>query len=224
MPTARYDGQTAWYESFASADVFASAREEAVRFLGAGAGRCLDLGCGTGRAIPLLAQAGWTVVGTDVSVDQLEAARTHAGHLAEQLLHADAHVLPFADEEFDAVASILTHTDFDDVATVFREVHRVLRAGGTFAYVGVHPCFASPSVEAREDGPALLHPGYRETGWQRVSRDPDNPGIRARVGINHLPLAALLNALIASGLTLRELGEPGHTDPPLFLGFRAVKA
>jgi len=223
MPTARYDGQTTWYDAFASADVFTSAREQAVHFLGLGPGSCLDLGCGTGRAIPLLTRAGWKVVGTDVSADQLAAAREHAGHLAEDLVQADAHNLPFADGAFDAVASILTHTDFDDLGAVFREVHRVLRTGGTFAYVGVHPCFASPSVEPREDGPALLHPGYREAGWQRVSRNPDKPGIRARVGINHLPLAALLNAAIEGGFALTELAEPGDTDPPLFLGFRAVK-
>jgi SAM-dependent methyltransferase len=224
MPTARYDGQTAWYDAFAAADVFASARQQAVRFLGPGPGGCLDLGCGTGRAIPLLAEAGWKVTGTDVSADQLAAAATHAGRLADELVRADAHDLPFANETFDAVASILTHTDFDDVGAVFREVHRILRTGGTFAYVGVHPCFASPSVEPREDGPALLHPGYREAGWQHVSRDPEKPGIRARVGINHLPLAALLNAALESGLALTELAEPGDTDPPLFLGFRAVKS
>jgi SAM-dependent methyltransferase len=224
MPTARYDGQTAWYDGFAAADVFTSARLQAVHFLGSGPGSCLDLGCGTGRAIPLLAQAGWKVIGTDVSANQLAAAETHAGQLADELLQADAHDLPFADETFDAVASILTHTDFDDVGAVFREVHRVLRTGGTFAYVGVHPCFASPSVEPREAGPALLHPGYREAGWQHVSRDPEKPGIRARVGINHLPLAALLNAALESSLTLTELAEPGDTDPPLFLGFRAVKS
>jgi SAM-dependent methyltransferase len=163
------------------------------------------------------------VIGTDVSADQLAAAETYAGQLANELIQADAHDLPFAEETFDAVASILTHTDFDDVDAVFREVHRVLRPGGTFAYVGVHPCFASPSVEPRDDGPALLHPGYREAGWQCVSRDPAKPGIRARVGINHLPLAALLNSVLASGLALAELAEPGDTDPPLFLGFRAVK-
>jgi SAM-dependent methyltransferase len=114
--------------------------------------------------IPLLPWAGWTVIGTDFSADRLAAAKTHAGKLAEELVQADAHDLPFADERFDAVASILTHTDFDDVAAVFREVDHVLRLGGTFAYVGVNPCFASPSVERRDDGPAFLNPGYREAG------------------------------------------------------------
>ena len=71
MTTARYDGQTEWYESYASGEAHASARACAVRLLGSGPGRCLDLGCGTGRAIPALVSAGWSVVGTDVSADQL---------------------------------------------------------------------------------------------------------------------------------------------------------
>lgn len=96
MPTARYDGQTAWYDEFAAADVFTSARQQAVRFLGPGPGRCLDLGCGTGRGIPLLSEAGWTVIGAGVSADQLAAAEMHAGRFAEELVRADAHDLPFA--------------------------------------------------------------------------------------------------------------------------------
>jgi SAM-dependent methyltransferase len=223
VTTARYDGQAAWYDAFASADVFTTVRRAAVSLLGDGPGRCLDLGCGTGRAVPLLTAAGWSVVGTDLSADQLELARTHAGELAEQLLLADAHALPFDDESFDGVVSILTHTDLDDLAGAFREVRRVLKQGGTFAYVGVHPCFGAPCIQQLEDGTSIVHPGYREPGWQWISRNPENPGIRSRVGINHMPLPTLLNTALESGLAIGEVIEPGDRDPPLFLGFRAQK-
>jgi SAM-dependent methyltransferase len=223
MTTARYDGLAAWYDEFASADVFAVVRRAAVSLLGNGPGRCLDLGCGTGRAIPLLADAGWAVDGCDVSGDQLELARTHAGARAEQLLVADAHALPFDDESFDAVISILTHTDFDDLGGAFREVQRVLKHGGRFAYVGVHPCFGAPCIEQLEGGRSLVHPGYREAGWQFVSRDAAKPGIRSHVGINHVTLSTLLNAPLDSGLTITAFIEPGERDPPLFFGFRAAK-
>jgi len=222
MTTGRYDGQTEWYESFASGDVFSTARDFAVQLLGKGPGRCLDLGCGTGRAIPALARAGWSVVGTDVSVDQLAAARDHAGDLA-RLVHADAHALPFADAEFDAVISILTHTDLDDVVGAFTETSRVLRAGGAFVYLGVHPCFASPFVERGELAAPILHPGYRSAGWQRLPADPTSTKIRARVGINHLPLAGLLNAIVRSGFTITQVEEPGEADPPLFLAIKTAK-
>jgi ubiquinone/menaquinone biosynthesis C-methylase UbiE len=228
MTTARYDGQTEWYESFAAGEVFSSARAFAVELLGAGPGRCLDLGCGTGRAIPALVRAGWSVVGSDTSIDQLEAARELAGTRVE-LVHSDAHDLPFGDETFDAVVSILTHTDFDDVGRVFSETRRVLRVGGTFVSLGVHPCFGSPFVargeaEGIEGAAAVLHPGYRDAGWQRLPPDPTSAKIRSRVGINHLPLAGLLNAIVCSGLTIERVEEPGDADPPLFLAVKAAKA
>jgi SAM-dependent methyltransferase len=209
---SRYDGNTEWYDEFARGEVFSALRASAVRLLGDG----------TGLGIRALAQAGWEVVGVDVSDDQLTAARLHVGDTVE-LLRSDAHALPFADESFDAVVSILTHTDFDDVARVFREVHRVLGPDGVFVYAGVHPCFGSPFVEPLEDGTSLIHPGYRESGWKTVSRDPDRPGIRSRVGINHIALHELLNAALDNGLALTTVDEPGDRDPPLFFAFRATK-
>jgi len=85
------------------------------------------------------------------------------------------------------------------------------------------PSSRSPP-KGRGEAPHVATFPVGEAGWQHVSRDPEKPGIRARVGINHLPLAALLNAALESGLALTELAEPGDTDPPLFLGFRAVKS
>ncbi len=227
MTMARYDGQTGWYESFASTEMMSSARDSAVQLLGRGPGRCLDLGCGTGRALPALAGAGWSVVGTDVSFDQLEAAREHAGDLA-RLVRGDAHALPFGDGEFDAVISVLTHTDLDDVVGAFTEASRVLRAGGAFVYLGVHPCFASPFVAreaaaAIEGAAAILRPGYRSAGWHRLAVDAGSTKIRARVGINHLPLADLVNAIIRSGFTITQVDEPGEADPPVFLALRSTK-
>jgi SAM-dependent methyltransferase len=228
VTTARYDGQTEWYESFASTEVFAGARAFAVELLGTGPGRCLDVGCGTGRAIPALVRAGWSVVGTDASRDQLERARTHVGDEA-QLVQADAHELPFDAGEFDVVVSIFTHTDFDDVVRVFGEVNRVLREGGTFVYLGVHPCFGSPFIargeaEAIEGAVAVVRPGYTNAGWQRLPPDPASTKIRSRVGINHLPLAGLLNAIVNDGFTIERVEEPSDADPPLFLAVRSTKA
>ena len=222
MPTARYDGQTEWYESYSSGEVFSDARDCAVRLLGDGTGRCLDLGCGTGRAIPALLAAGWSVVGTDVSADQLRAAREYAGDRVP-FVRADAHALPFEAGEFDAVVSILTHTDFDDPRRVFTEACRVLRAGGTFVYLGVHPCFGSPFVERRDGVPVTMRPGYREAGWHTLPPDPASTKIRARVGINHLPLAGLVNAIICAGFTITDVEEPGDADPPIFLALKTTK-
>ena len=52
------------------------------RLLGPGTGRCVDLGCGTGRFLRVAADLGWEVTGVDISADQLRlAARTAAGRV-----------------------------------------------------------------------------------------------------------------------------------------------
>lgn len=226
MSTARYDGQTAWYESFAAAEAHAALRRFAIAMLGGGPGVCLDFGCGTGHAIPLLREAGWTVVATDVSADQLEVASEHAGDA--QLVHADGHQLPFADGQFDAVISLFTHTDFDDLDAAIGEVARVLKPGGRFVYLGAHPCFGNPMVARAaaqdiDDAVAILRPGYAAAGWRTLPCDPESTQVRARVGINHVPLAMLLNAIIQNGLRLERLDEPGGDDPPIYLALSALR-
>ena len=216
---ARYDAHVDWYDEFASTGSFVQLREHAVALLGPASGRCLDLGCGTGLALPLLEAAGWDVTGVEVSDGQLARARERGGNV----LQADAHQLPFEDGSFDAVVSILTHTDFDDTRAVFAEVARVLRSGGVFVYAGVHPVFASPFALPQADGTTVFQPGYRVTGWHTVSRYPDRPGIRSKVGVNHLPLSDLFNAVLDTGLILTRVDEPREEDPPLTIALRAEK-
>jgi SAM-dependent methyltransferase len=221
---ARYDGQTEWYEAFASAAPHNAARDFAVALLGDGPGRCLDLGCGTGRAIPGLVRAEWTVVGIDISRDQLDAARASFGDAAE-LVQGDAHSLPFDRDEFDAVISLFTHTDYDEPTKAFAEARRVLKENGIFVYLGVHPCFGSPFV-AREaasglaDAVAVIRPGYRAAGWRPLQPDPQRTKITTRVGINHQPLAELFNAVVSCGFAIESVHEPGVADPPMFLALR----
>jgi len=87
--------------------------------------RILDVGCGTGANLEMLAQFG-EAEGVDVSDDALEFCRakglkTHKG-LAEKL--------PFADESFDLVTALDVVEHLDDDAAGLKEMHRILRAGG----------------------------------------------------------------------------------------------
>ena len=218
--TPRYDGLAEWYDSFVrEAGLARVALGSLERLLRRGSGRCLDLGCGTGVAFATIAGLGWSVVGVDVSADQLAVAKQHADEVGAELVHADAGRLPFPDASFDAVVSLLTHTDFDDSPAVFREAARVLRPGGSFVYVGVHPCFVSPTIERAPDGPHLLHPGYRRRGWWEDARGP----VRERVGVNHLPLADFFNAILDAGLRLVRVEEPGEDDYPFLLAVSATR-
>ncbi|MDQ2934137.1 MAG: class I SAM-dependent methyltransferase [Chloroflexota bacterium] len=217
---ARYDGLADWYDNFVrSEEVVSVALGSLEGMIGRGPGQCLDVGCGTGMAFATLAAHDWTVVGVDVSADQLAVAQDRAQAVGARLVHAEASQLPFPDGSFDAVVSLLTHTDFDDVSEVVRECARVVAPGGRFVYVGVHPCFVGPMVERRADGPHLLHPGYRRSGWW-----PDAPGvIRSQVGVNHVPLAQLINAVLYAGLRLEQIEEPGEEGYPMLLSLRAIR-
>jgi 2-polyprenyl-3-methyl-5-hydroxy-6-metoxy-1,4-benzoquinol methylase len=123
----RFDGLADWYDQeirhLAGAHVTETALQSLIRLLGSGPGKCLDLGCGTGIAIPDLIRLGWSVVGVDISADQLRVAREQTRGLAVDLLEGDASHLPFAAGSFDAVVSMLTHTDFDDPPAVFAEIY-----------------------------------------------------------------------------------------------------
>jgi ubiquinone/menaquinone biosynthesis C-methylase UbiE len=99
------------------------------RWLVAGAaGSILDVGCGTGRNLPLY-QRGVRVVGVDVSAASLARARRRRPDVP--LVQADAEALPFRTAAFDTVVSALVFCSVPDAARGLLEVKRVLRPGGT---------------------------------------------------------------------------------------------
>jgi SAM-dependent methyltransferase len=214
---ARYDGLADWYDERTSPFTTA-ATALIVDLLGPGPGRCLDLGCGGGVHLRALAAYGWTVVGTDVSADQLGVARRRAPGIG--LVRADAARLPLADGAFDAVVLAFVHTDLDDLSAALAEAARVLAEGGRLVHVGTHPCFIGPFARHREGEPPHLLPGYRDTAWTRNGAGFGD-GLRRRVGVRHVPLARLLNHFLAAGLRLERAEEPGAEDYPRVLALVA---
>jgi SAM-dependent methyltransferase len=203
----RYDGLADEDAEFleAHAPYYELAEELLRRLLGPGPGRCVDLGCGTGRFLGVAADLGWQVTGVDVSADQLRLAARAAA--AARLVQADAAAVPLDDASFDAAFSTFTHTDVDDFAGLAAEARRLLRPGGRFVYVGNHPCFVGPVQEDTTRVP-VLHPGYRRAGrWDAAAAPGSTPdGWRTRLGSYvHLPLGAFLKAF--AGLTLVDADE-----------------
>jgi len=85
----------------------------------------LDVGCGTGANLEMLANFG-AAEGVDVSDDALEfckakGLKAHKG-LAEEL--------PFADESFDVVTALDVVEHLDDDIAGLKEMHRVLKTNG----------------------------------------------------------------------------------------------
>jgi ubiquinone/menaquinone biosynthesis C-methylase UbiE len=218
---ARYDGIADWYDQRVGAQPgTTTVADVALALLGPGAGSLLDVGCGTGLVFAPLVEAGWRVTGLDASADQLRVAGDRARQLGIELIKGDASALPFAAASFDAACLLRVLTDVDDTTMVLREAARVVRPGGPIIVVTAHPCFIGPTVRVTADGSREVLPGYRTAGWH--SSGPGiGDGIRSRVGVRHVPLAELLNALAAADLHLDTAVEPDDEPIPTLLAMRA---
>jgi SAM-dependent methyltransferase len=87
--------------------------------------KILDVGCGTGANLEMLAQFGASE-GVDVSDDALEFCRRKGLKVHKGL----AEKLPFADESFDVVTALDVVEHLDDDVAGLKEMHRVLKTGG----------------------------------------------------------------------------------------------
>jgi len=89
----------------------------------------LDLGCGTGRFTPALAETfGGPVYGVEPSAGMRQQA---AKHPDVTYLEGSAEAIPLPDESCDLVWLFLTIHHWTDPLQGLREVRRVLRPGGT---------------------------------------------------------------------------------------------
>ncbi|MCQ1538970.1 methyltransferase domain-containing protein [Methanocalculus taiwanensis] len=94
-------------------------------------GFLLDLGCGTGLFIDHYHTLGGCAVGLDISPGMVGMARLRCPE--SEFLVGTADVLPFDDEIFDSVASLLAFTYLHDPEAMLRESYRILKPGGRIA-------------------------------------------------------------------------------------------
>lgn len=101
-------------------------------------GRVLDVGCGTGALLERLAARG-EAVGLDLSPGMLaKAARRHGERgSGAALVCADVQQLPFRDGAFDSVVSTFAINAVPDLDSALAEMLRVLRSGGSLAFITV---------------------------------------------------------------------------------------
>lgn len=92
--------------------------------------KVLDLGCGAGQWLPVLAEHNSAVIGADNELRLLKMARDSAAGSGDvRLIQTRAESLCFPTQTFDAVLcySVLTYTDHEKVLA---EMKRVTKAGG----------------------------------------------------------------------------------------------
>ncbi|BFU43687.1 class I SAM-dependent methyltransferase [Krasilnikovia sp. MM14-A1004] len=218
-PTAAYDEIADWYETEflpRHADDPLGIRHALDTLLGPGTGgTCLEIGCGTGVHAAQVRALGWHPVGVDLSAGMLRHAR---GRLP--VTRGDATRLPLRDACVDAVIAVMVHTDMPDYPAVLREAVRVLRPGGAFVHIGVHPAFCGGFADRSDPAAVVIRPGYLDGHWTRQSWTTE--GVRDKVGAGHLPLPALLHAFLDAGLEFVRFRE-GGAPVPIVLATRAVE-
>jgi demethylmenaquinone methyltransferase/2-methoxy-6-polyprenyl-1,4-benzoquinol methylase len=130
-------------------------RRRTVQALGLPAGsRVLDLACGTGDLCRELRRAGLVPVGVDRSAGMLAAAGARAAHdhgrFPAPLVRGDALAMPVRSGTVDGLVCGFALRNFASLPPVFSECARVVRPGGTVAFLEVD---TPPS--------ALLRAGHR---------------------------------------------------------------
>ncbi|MDG5761728.1 methyltransferase domain-containing protein [Natronococcus sp. A-GB1] len=151
VPRSKSDAR-GWYDAFARrydavADPFeAPARTSGLELLAPEPGeRVLDVGCGTGTALVVIARAvGPTgaAVGIDLADGMCRTSRralADAGLERGVVIAGDGASLPFADAAFDAVFAsfVLELFDTSEIPAVLAEWHRVLAPNGRLCVVSL---------------------------------------------------------------------------------------
>lgn len=90
--------------------------------------RVLDVGTGTGNALPMLVGDGRRVVGVDAAPGMLALAAEAA--FGAELVEADFTALPFDGGAFDVLVAVHALLFADDRVAALREWRRVTRPGG----------------------------------------------------------------------------------------------
>jgi SAM-dependent methyltransferase len=228
MPTAApYDEIADWYETVFLATQRAAPTPDGfadhlgidralVELLGPGRGICLEVGCGTGVYAARVAELGWAPIGVDLSARMLS-------HAAARLpvAQTDATRLPVPDRSLGAVIAVMVHTDVREYRPILDEIARVLRPGGLFVHIGVHPCFCGGFADRTDPQAITIRRGYRDGSWTTESWT--NQGIRDKVGASHMPVAELFNTVLDAGFELQHVSEGGEPTP-ITLSFRARRA
>ncbi|NLI79936.1 MAG: class I SAM-dependent methyltransferase [Candidatus Riflebacteria bacterium] len=169
-------------------------------------GSILEIGCGTGRNTPVLAEIGNRVTAMDVATGLVWRARAKVPRDTVSYMMADfMRSWPVRDCAFDLVVSNLVLEYARDLEAIYREAARVLVPGGRYFLSEFHP--------------------YRQC--QRVGaavglyRDVDPPPTFLHHVSDHL------SAAMAAGFSLEQLNEwwegVEHQKPPRMLSLLLIR-
>ncbi len=112
----------------------------------------LDIGCGAGISFPFLDN--YNVIAFDLSSRMIEQANRNRTPSIDLLLQADTHRIPLKDETIDGIIALAVYPHIIDKAVFLDECYRVLRPGGSFGIIHLHPSHEINRIH-QEAGDAL---------------------------------------------------------------------
>lgn len=175
--------------------------------------RVLDVGCGSGEFLGILARTGAEVAGIDPAPGMLDLARRSVP--SADIRQGDFTGLPWSDASFDVVTAINALQFADEMALALREAARVLRRGGRIGIANwaeaerndIDTIEAAISLAVGEEpspGGAYRKPGGLEALFREADLEVDAAGIVAA------PWSAPDDETLVRGVLL---GEETAEDP-----------
>lgn len=182
-------------------------READAGLLGDVTGRAvLEIGCGSAPCSRWLTRRGARAVALDLSGSMLRhaVALGDSTGVSVPLVQAGAERLPFADASFDVACSAFGGVPFvAEPARVMREVARVLRPGGRWAFSVNHPMRWMFSDDPGPDGLTVIQSYFDRTPYVEV----DGAGAATYVE-HHRTMGDRIRDVVAAGLVLDDVVEP----------------
>ncbi len=218
--------------------------------------RVLDIACGEGRIAAAMTDLGAQVSGVDASPGLIQAAQARKLPRS-QFTVGDARQLgnlpeEFTAEPYNAASCVMALMNINPISDVLEGASRLLKPGGRFVAVILHPSFRSPGISSWgwEGSKASKQKQYRRVDSYLSSKTEPiimNPGEVAsgkkpvQTFTHHRPLESYVKAFAAAGLLLDDLeewpsrrkSEPGpradeenraRREFPMFMCIRATKS
>lgn len=214
--------------------------------------RVLDVACGQGVLCRLLQSRGAEVTGVDAARELIDAAKKHASttrdHTPIEYYVGDARELldlkPIVGRTYDVMTCILAIQNFHPIAPLFQAAARLLKPGGHFVIVMMHPAFrgAKESHWGWDDENAIQ---FRRVDRYLVPRKAPiyaNPGKKDGnyTWTFHKPIEAFIQSAVKAGLMIdgfeewpsHKMSQPGpraaaentaRKEIPMFLALRCVR-
>jgi len=180
--------------------------------------RILDLGCGTGIFSFLLETYGpEKIIGVDLSGEMLRIAEEKAGEKRSKAVFVSgdaARIGEYFQEPFDFIFSSTTTHYIENLEMLFGNVERCLKHGGVGIFSVIHPVYSAQyPIEHGDAFPTDDEWNVRYLDkrmrayvqpWIEFSSDFEN---HLSTSYHHT-FGDYVNAILGSGLTLQEIGEP----------------